>query len=151
MDDDTITIDTDSDTFTIDSATIDLNSIYTSNNMTYGNITTGIGSIGSGGYIFNTNSTANNIWSSTTPYITTTNGTTNSKLTVSGDAEFEGDIKWKGRSLGKMLEKIEDRLAIIQDPDPVKLEKFAALKKAYDNYKLLEKLIGDDYKNESKT
>ena len=44
-----------------------------------------------------------------------------------------------------MLETIEDRLAIIQDPDPEKLKKFAALKKAYDNYKLLEKLIGDDY------
>jgi hypothetical protein len=145
MDDDTITID--SDTITIDSSTIDLNSIYTSNNMTYGNITTGIGSIGSGGYIFNTNSTANNIWT-TTPYITTSNGTTNSKLTVSGDAEFEGDIKIKGRSLEKLLTTIEDRLAILSEPDTAKLEKFKALKKAYDNYKLLEKLIGDDYKDD---
>lgn len=144
MDDETFTID--SDTITIDSS-IDLNSIYTSNNMTYGNITTGIGSIGSGGYIFNTNSTANNIWT-TTPYITTSNGTTNSKLTVSGDAEFEGDIKIKGRSLEKLLTTIEDRLAILSEPDPAKLEKFKALKKAYDNYKLLEKLIGDDYKDD---
>ena len=137
----------DNDTITIDSATVDLNSIYSSNNMTYGNITTGIGSIGSGGYIFHTNSTANNIWT-TTPYITTSNGTTNSKLTVSGDAEFDGDIKIKGRSLEKLLTTIEDRLDILSDPDPIKLEKFAALKKAYNNYKLLEKLIGDDYKNE---
>jgi hypothetical protein len=68
----------------------------------------------------------------------------NPSLNVSGDAEFEGDIKWKGRSLGKLLESIEDRLAILQDPDPKKLEKHAALKKAYDHYKLLEKLIGDD-------
>jgi hypothetical protein len=146
MDDNTIDIE--NDTITIDSATVDLNSIYSSNNMTYGNITTGIGSIGSGGYIFHTNSTANNIWT-TGPMITS--GTTTPGLHVSSDAEFEGDIKWKGRSLGKMLEKIEDRLAIIQDPDPVKLEKFAALKKAYDNYKLLEKLIGDDYKNDDKS
>ena len=115
--------------------------------MTYGNITTGIGIIGSGSYTFNTSSTANNIWT-TTPYITTSNGTTNSRLTVSGDAEFDGDIKIKGRSLEKLLTTIEDRLAILSDPDPIKLEKFAALKKAYDNYKLLEKLIGDDYKNE---
>ena len=142
MDDETFTID--SDTITIDSS-IDLNSIYTSNNMTYGNITTGIGSIGSGGYIFHTSNTANNIWTGG-PTITT--GSSTPGLHVSSDAEFEGDIKWKGRSLGKMLEKIEDRLAIIQDPDPVKLEKFKALKKAYDNYKLLEKLIGDDYKDD---
>ena len=72
------------------------------------------------------------------------NGTSNpGSLQVAGDAEFEGDIKWKGRSLGKMLEGIEDRLAILQ-PDPAKLEKFEALKKAYDHYKLMEKLIGED-------
>lgn len=65
-------------------------------------------------------------------------------LHVTSDAEFDGDIKWKGRSLGKLLESIEDRLAILTDPDPKKLEKFAALKKAYDNYKLMEKLIGED-------
>jgi len=64
-------------------------------------------------------------------------------LHVSSDAEFDGDIKWKGRSLSTLLEKIEDRLAILAEPDPEKLEKFAALKKAYDNYKLLEKLIGE--------
>ena len=65
-------------------------------------------------------------------------------LHVKADAEFEGDIKWKGRSLGKLLEAIEDRLAILPEPDPEKLEKFAALKKAYDHYKTLERLIGDD-------
>jgi hypothetical protein len=64
-------------------------------------------------------------------------------LEVKGDAEFGGDIKWKGRSLGKLLESIEDRLAILQ-PDPAKLEKFAALKKAYDHYKLMEKLISEE-------
>jgi hypothetical protein len=65
-------------------------------------------------------------------------------MQVKGDAEFDGDIKWKGRSLGSFLESIEDRLAILQEPDPKKLEKHAALKKAYDHYKLLEKLIGDE-------
>jgi hypothetical protein len=67
-----------------------------------------------------------------------------SSIQVKGDAEFDGDIKWKGRSLGSFLESIEDRLAILQEPDPKKLEKHAALKKAYDHYKLLEKLIGDE-------
>ena len=70
-----------------------------------------------------------------------------SGLHVSGNSEFDGDIKVKGRSLTKMLETIESRLAILQEPDPVKLEKFAALKKAYEHYKTLERLIGDDWKD----
>ena len=70
--------------------------------------------------------------------------TSNPGLHVQGDANFESDIKWKGRSLGKLLEKIEDRLAILQEPDPERLEKFAALKKAYDHYKTLERLIGNE-------
>jgi hypothetical protein len=65
-------------------------------------------------------------------------------LDVSGNANFDGDITWKGRSLGNLLQSIEDRLAILAEPDPVKLEKFAALKKAYDHYKLMEKLIGKE-------
>lgn len=68
----------------------------------------------------------------------------NGSLDVTGNANFNGDINWKGRSLGKLLTSIEDRLAILAEPDPEKLAKFAALKKAYDNYKLLERLIGDD-------
>jgi hypothetical protein len=65
-------------------------------------------------------------------------------LSVKGDSTFDGDIKIKGRSLEKLLTTIEDRLAILQDPDPKKLEKYAALKKAYDHYKTLERLIGED-------
>ena len=60
-------------------------------------------------------------------------------LKVTGNADFEGDITIKGHSLAKMLEDINKRLAILQ-PDPAKLEKFEALKKAYDHYKLLEAL-----------
>ena len=73
----------------------------------------------------------------TTPLSSTT-------LDVKGDARFDGDIKWQGRSLGKLLESIEDRLAILQEPSPEKLEKYAALKKAYDHYKTLERLIGEN-------
>lgn len=65
------------------------------------------------------------------------NGT--SGLHVTSDATFEGDIKWKGKSLGDMIEKIHQRLAILT-PDLEKLEHFSALKKAYDNYKMLEAL-----------
>jgi hypothetical protein len=74
-----------------------------------------------------------------------TNGTytlappTQSGLFVKGDADFEGDVTIKGVSLVKMLEDIQKRLAILV-PDPAKLEHFAALKKAYDHYKVLEAL-----------
>lgn len=64
---------------------------------------------------------------------------TNSGLQVNGDASFDGDIKWRGRSLGDMLRSIEDRLAILT-PDPAKIEHFEALKKAYEHYKTLEAL-----------
>ena len=137
---------------TADVATFN-NMNYTSGLHSYGNVT-----INSGG----TGSATTNI--QTVPYVYTTNNTgalpggylysngagtnwsinANPGLHVQGDANFESDIKWKGRSLGKLLEKIEDRLAILQEPDPERLEKFAALKKAYDHYKTLERLIGDE-------
>jgi hypothetical protein len=97
---------------------------WTTSSPNYGNVT------------INTGAGSNGTWGNSAPYIYTTNGT---GLHVSTDAEFEGDIKWKGRSLGKLLEKIEDRLAILT-PDSKKLEHFAALKKAYDHYKALEAL-----------
>jgi hypothetical protein len=73
-------------------------------------------------------------WATASPAYSTGSG-----LHVDSDAHFEGDIKWQGRSLGKMMEKIESRLAILT-PDSEKLEHFAALKKAYDHYKALEAL-----------
>jgi hypothetical protein len=89
------------------------------------------------------------ILSSASPYSFSTGsssysiGNSTPSLRVTGEAEFDGDIKWKGRSLGSLLEKIEDRLAILQ-PDPEKLEKFAALKASYEHYKLLEALCSGD-------
>jgi hypothetical protein len=50
-----------------------------------------------------------------------------------------GDIKIGERSLTEFMSKMEDRLAILV-PDPAMLEKYEALKKAYDHYKLMEKL-----------
>jgi hypothetical protein len=107
----------------------------------YGNVTinTTAGFNGtSAGYIYST-TPSNYNW----PAITGATINSNPGLHVTSDAAFDGDIKWKGRSLGKLLEKIEDRLAILS-PDPAKLEKYEALKKAYDHYKLMEKLIGED-------
>jgi hypothetical protein len=103
----------------------------------------GGGSGGSGGYgqILTTTGTGSS-W--------ITPGTTQPSIKVSGDAEFEGDVKVQGQSLVKLLEKIEDRLAILMDPTPERLEKFQALKKAYDNYKLMDKLCQEDTKEAKK-
>ena len=98
-----------------------------------------IGAMGtSGSYLYSTGGSNGTSWA------TTTSAANPSSIKVAGDAEFEGDIKIKGRSLEKLLTTIEDRLAILQTPDPKKLEKYAALKKAYDHYKTLERLIGED-------
>ena len=135
---------------TADVATFN-NMNYTSGLHSYGNVVVNFGGTGSatinphaGPYTFTTNSgtlPGGYLYSNGAAPTWTTS---NPGLHVKDDATFEGDIKWKGRSLGKLLEKIEDRLAILQEPDVEKLEKFAALKKAYDHYKTLERLIGDD-------
>jgi hypothetical protein len=126
-----------------------ISALYNSNTMSgyggglnsYGNVIVSSGSTTTNPYVYNATSTGPlyttgmPAWSTISP---------SSGFSVKGDADFDGDIKWKGRSLGKLMERIEDRLAILQEPDAEKLEKFAALKKAYDHYKTLERLIGDD-------
>jgi len=88
-----------------------------------------------GSYIYSNGS--NPVW--------TTNSTVAFNSTSpSTSMEVKGDLIVNGKNIGNILDKIQDRLAIIDEPNPEKLEKFAALKKAYDHYKLLEKLIGED-------
>ncbi len=83
-----------------------------------------LGNNGSGG----TSYTVDNKW--------TTAGTTNiqSTLKVNGDANFDGDITVKGRSITQTLEKIEERLAILPPPN-LELERdwleLAELRKQY--------------------
>lgn len=76
------------------------------------------------------------------PNVTISNGTTPQKSTLRLDGQG-ADVVLDGKSLKAFMEKVEERLLILQ-PDPKKLEKHAALKKAYDHYKLMEKLLGDD-------
>jgi hypothetical protein len=101
-----------------------------------------VGTSGSGGTIptsslngtyYTTNGTSGSNWAT----INTNNS--QSSLNVKGDAEFEGRVKVNGHDLGEFMETISQRLAILV-PDPEKLEHFEALKKAYDHYKMLEKL-----------
>jgi hypothetical protein len=62
------------------------------------------------------------------------------KLKVQGDAEFEGDVKIKGKSISETLDKIEARLAILHPNE--KLEaKWEELKALGDRYRELEKDI----------
>ena len=95
-----------------------------------------------GSYYISTGAGGNGTWS-TQPYSIYNSGmgsiTGPAGLHVSTDAMFDGDIKWKGRSLGDLLTTIEKRLAILT-PDPAKLEHFEALQKAYQHYKTLEAL-----------
>jgi hypothetical protein len=57
-----------------------------------------------------------------------------------------GDIKIGNVSLKAFIEKMEQRLAILV-PDPERLEKFEALKKAYEHYKTMESLCFPDEKD----
>ena len=135
--------ETDKDfTITLDSSTVDPYGITDSMlgplNNTILNSTYPINNTGSlqytSPYIFTTNNTG--------PAITT-NPLTSPAFEVNGDANFEGDLKIKGKSILTTLETIEKRLAILQ-PDPKKLEKYEALRKAYEHYKTLEALIGNE-------
>ena len=101
-------------------------SVFTGNNSTIS--VTGSGPSGS---VLTSNGSSNS-WSSY-PY---------SNTSVGGQLDLEGegaDVVINGKSLTKFMETMEKRLAILT-PDLEKLEHFAALKKAYDNYKMIEAL-----------
>jgi hypothetical protein len=113
-----------------------------SNTFTYGSGATvgGITTIGN----INSNST----WATGNSGYTISNGNWNTPNTVSinntGIDMAEGtDIKIDGQSLKEFMKKMEQRLAILV-PDPKKLEKFEALKKAYEHYKTMESLCFDE-------
>jgi len=107
----------------------------------YGNITLttgGSGSVLAGGSYYNNGSS----WtSSASPYVVV-GSTSNAALSVSGDADIKGNLRVKGIDVVEVLAKIQDRLAILV-PDPALLEKYDALKQAYDHYKTLEALCVD--------
>jgi len=113
-----------------------------SNNMA----TNGYSYASSNNYTINTNSPYYTI--NTTPTsgsILTTSGwkgssSSSGKITLDGD---DADVIVNGKSLSEFMTKMEERLAILV-PDPEKLERFAALKKAYEHYKLMEKLCHEE-------
>ena len=60
-----------------------------------------------------------------------------STLKVNGDAEFDGEVTIKGKSLTDMLEKIEERLAILHPNEKLE-DKWDELKELSKRYKELE-------------
>lgn len=122
---------------------LDTISIDTSLN-NYGSGLTGAGKYAAAGSYMISNNGTNPSWSSLNYPSINIGSTLDKSLSVKGNAEFDGDVKIQGHSILYLLKKIEDRLAVLQEPDPEKLEKFAALKKAYDHYKTLERLIGEE-------
>jgi hypothetical protein len=101
-----------------------------------------------GGITTINNINSNNQWTTgtsgyniTTPYITSPS--TVSISTDGIDMAAGTDIKIDGQSLKEFMKKMEQRLAILV-PDPAKLEKFEALKKAYEHYKTMESLCFDE-------
>jgi hypothetical protein len=90
---------------------------------------------GYGGYTFQQNP-----WQS--PNITLSQNTNlnGSQLSIKGDADIDGDLIVKGKSILTSLEKIEERLAIYKS-NPELEEKWDELRDLANKYKELEKEI----------
>ena len=74
------------------------------------------------------------------------------KVNITGtgiEMDADADITIGGRSMKKLLEGIEHRLSILV-PDPKKLERYEALKQAYQHYKTLEALCTETDDKEEK-
>lgn len=122
----TITLPSSSNTFTYSGATV--GGITSINNISNNSQWT----TGTSGYQFNTTTTPNTV-----------------HINNNGIEMAAGtDIKVDGKSLKEFMNKMEERLAILV-PDPKKLEQFAALKKAYEHYKLMESLCQEPPKEEA--
>jgi len=126
----------------IDTITIDASTMYSSNTITLPSTTIANGgyTIGSAGSTVYTTGTGTYNW----------NTTTSPSVNISSDGidmAAGTDIKVDGKSLKEFMSKMEERLAILI-PDPKKLEQFAALKKAYEHYKLMEQLCQEPPKED---
>ena len=116
------------------------------NTITLPNSTFTYGGATVGGITTINNINANSQWTTGTSGYTFNNSITPSTVNINttGIEMAAGtDIKIDGQSLKEFMKKMEQRLAILV-PDPTKLEKFEALKKAYEHYKTMESLCFDE-------
>lgn len=132
-----------SGTYTYDNMdTINLGPIGATNSIiqttTTAPITPGLtwGTATNGQYVLTTSGTSGPNWGD----LTITPHTTPNSLDVKGDANFDGDVKLKGKSLSDTLNKIEERLAILH-PNEALEEKWEQLKELGKQYREMEKDI----------
>jgi hypothetical protein len=123
----------------VDTITIDTSSMYT------GSITLPTTTITNGGYTIG--SAGSTLYSTGTGHYNWNNPPTVNITGTGIDMAAGTDISIDGKSLKTFMNKMEERLAILI-PDPAKLEKFEALKKAYEHYKLMESLCQESPKEE---
>ena len=135
----------------VDTITIDTSNMYSSNTITLPSSSNTFTYSGAtvGGITSINNISNNSQWTTGTNGYQFSNNTPNTVNINSTGIEMAAgtDIKVDGKSLKEFMNKMEERLAILV-PDPKKLEQFAALKKAYEHYKLMEKLCQEPPKEE---
>ena len=86
------------------------------------------------------NNTSNGIYwglNGTSNVISTDPSLKGNSLSVKGNADFEGEITIKGKNLSEMLEKIDERLAILHPNEKLE-DKWDELKELGKRYKELE-------------
>lgn len=95
--------------------------------------TISIANTGAAGQVYTTNGTGATSWAT----LSADPNLQGSTLHVKGNAEFEGNVKIKGKDLAEMFDKIESRLAILH-PNPELEDKWDELKELGKRYKELE-------------
>jgi len=114
------------DTITITSGTDTTGIHNTSNGLYWGT--------GTSGQLLTTSGTNGTSWITQDPSLK------GNSLSVKGDADFEGEVTIKGKSLTDMFEKIEERLAILH-PNIELEDKWDELKELGKKYRELEREI----------
>jgi hypothetical protein len=105
--------------------------------------TISVANTGTSGQVYTTNGTGGLSWGNlngtTTSWgtVTADPNLQGSTLHVKGNANFEGDVKIKGKDLADMFDKIEARLAILH-PNPELEDRWDELKELGKRYKELE-------------
>ena len=92
------------------------------------------GASGSNGYTLTTTGTG-----AGNPWIATGTNASNT-LSVQGDAEFDGDITVKGRSLSQFMDDVEQRLNILR-PNPALEAEWDQLRALGEQYRELERQL----------
>ena len=98
------------------------------------------GGSGGSGYTYTTTGTGAGVV--TSPWIATGTTASNNSISVHGDAEFDGDITLKGRSLSEFMESVEQRLNILR-PNPDLEAEWDQLRALGEQYRELEKQLAE--------